>query len=103
MWWLVWTVLVLAALAVVGLLGWRLWQQVRALGREASRAGEALGRLDQADDGAAPAPYVPALAAGLPGTDRAHAVRDRVRAERAGQRRARLARATARWRAGRLA
>ncbi len=47
MWWwiLVWAVLLLAALAVLGLLGWRLFRQLLALGREVGASG---GRVSAA-------------------------------------------------------
>ena len=41
MWWwiLIWAVLLLAAAAALGLLGWRLFRQVLALGREVGASG----------------------------------------------------------------
>lgn len=50
MWWiLVWALLVLAAVVVIGLLGWRLFHQVLALGREVGasggRAGDAMAGM----------------------------------------------------------
>ena len=47
MWWwiLVWAVLLLAAAAALGLLGWRLFRQVLALGREVGASG---GRVSAA-------------------------------------------------------
>jgi len=47
MWWwiLVWAVLLLAAAAAIGLLGWRLFRQVLALGREVGASG---GRVSAA-------------------------------------------------------
>ena len=47
MWWwiLVWAVLLLAAAAALGLLGWRLFRQVLALGREVGSSG---GRVSEA-------------------------------------------------------
>ncbi len=47
MWWwiLVWAVLLLAAAAALGLLGWRLFRQVLALGREVGSSG---GRVSAA-------------------------------------------------------
>ena len=40
MWWiLVWVLLLLAAVAVIGLLGWRLFRQVLALGRAVGASG----------------------------------------------------------------
>lgn len=40
MWWiLIWVLLVLAAAAVLALLGWRLFRQVLALGREIGASG----------------------------------------------------------------
>jgi len=45
-WWiLVWALLLLAAVSVIGLLGWRLFRQVVALGRELGASG---GRVAQA-------------------------------------------------------
>lgn len=44
MWWIIgWTLLVLAALAFLGLLGWRLVRQLLALGRELGRSAERIG------------------------------------------------------------
>ena len=47
MWWwiLVWAVLLVAAAAALGLLGWRLFRQVLALGREVGASG---GRVSAA-------------------------------------------------------
>ena len=40
MWWILgWALLLLAAVAVIGLLGWRLFRQVLALGREVGASG----------------------------------------------------------------
>lgn len=52
MWWiLIWALLLLAALASLGLLGWRLFRQVLALGREIGTSGgrvaDALAALDR--------------------------------------------------------
>jgi len=51
-WWiLVWAFLLLTAVAVIGLLGWRLFRQVLALGREVGasggRAGAAMAGMRQ--------------------------------------------------------
>lgn len=46
MWWiLVWAVLLLASAALIALLGWRLFRQVLALGREVGASG---GRASEA-------------------------------------------------------
>ncbi|HWJ84463.1 MAG TPA: hypothetical protein VNR62_03485, partial [Cellulomonas sp.] len=44
-WFVVWTVLVLGALVVVGMLLRRLWRQAVALGRQLAEASEVLARL----------------------------------------------------------
>lgn len=44
-WFVVWTVLVLGALVVVGVLLRRLWRQAVALGRQLAEASEVLARL----------------------------------------------------------
>ena len=59
MWWiLVWALLLLAATAVMGLLGWRLFRQVLALGREFAASGgrvaDALAGVHQPEPVAAP-------------------------------------------------
>lgn len=44
MWWiLIWALLLLLAAAVIGLLGWRLFRQVLALGRELGDSGGRVG------------------------------------------------------------
>jgi len=50
LWVLLTAVLALAGLAVVGALCWRLWQQVRRLGREVARAGDRLAAATAALD-----------------------------------------------------
>lgn len=53
MWWiLVWLLLLLAAVAVIGLLGWRLFRQVLALGRDLGAAAGSLAAAMAADTGA---------------------------------------------------
>jgi ketopantoate reductase len=42
LWVLLWVVLILGAGAVLGLLGWRLWQKLRALTTEVGEASERL-------------------------------------------------------------
>lgn len=45
MWVLIWTVLVVAAVAVLAVLGRRLWRQAKALTREMSAAADRLGEV----------------------------------------------------------
>ncbi len=59
MWWiLVWALLLVAAAAAIGLLGWRLVRQVLALGRElgasAGRVSDATAAMHAPDQVAAP-------------------------------------------------
>jgi hypothetical protein len=49
-WWIVWLVLVVAALVVVFLVGRDLWRRGLALGRAASRAAGAAARLSEHAD-----------------------------------------------------
>lgn len=100
MWWLVWVVLVLGALATFAVVGRDLWVRVKALGRQAGEAAELLGRLDAAAGDEAPsAPrHVPGVTGDEATLARARATRDRVAAARGARRSARLARVTARWR-----
>ncbi|WP_447925296.1 hypothetical protein [Georgenia muralis] len=97
-WWLVWALLVLGALAALALTGLWLWRRVKALGAEVSAAGELGNRLADAGEPPAPARHVPGVTGDPAALDRARATQRRVRAARAARRRARLDRATARWR-----
>ncbi len=103
-WWIVWTVLVLAALAVLVTLALRLWGKVKLLGQEAKQASASLERLERAADDLPEPPPPP-----LPGVLRdpatlgaARATRIRIAVERDDARAARRSRAVARWRALRL-
>lgn len=100
MWWLIWVVLVLAALGAGVLLALRLWRQLKALGRETSALSAAAERLEGAGDDAAPARprHVPGVVGEESTLDRARATRDRVKVARSHQRQARLERSAARWR-----
>lgn len=100
MWWLVWVLLGLGALATFALLGLRLWRQVKALGRQAAAAGALLECLDATGDapGAAPPRHVPGVVGDPRALARARATRTRVAADRAQRRAARMRRVTARWR-----
>lgn len=73
MWWwiLVWVLLVLAAVAALGLLGWRLFKQVLGLGREFGTSGS---RVADAMSGIrAPGPVVPSsVLANPPGRHDVH-------------------------------
>jgi hypothetical protein len=64
-WWiLVWVLLVIAAVAVLGLLGWRLFKQVVGLGREFGASGT---RIADAMSGIrAPGPVVPSSVLAIP-------------------------------------
>lgn len=54
MWWiLVWLLLLIAAVAVIGLLGWRLFRQVLALGRDLGAAASSMAAAMAADTSAA--------------------------------------------------
>ncbi|WP_341361123.1 hypothetical protein V5H98_08605 [Georgenia sp. M64] len=97
-WWLVWALLVLGALAALALTGLWLWRRVKALGAEVSAAGQLGARLADAGEPPATAPHVPGVTGDPAALDRARATHRRVRAARAARRRARLERATARWR-----
>jgi hypothetical protein len=99
-WWLIWLVLVLAALGACVLLALRLWRKVKALGREARGISEAAERLQgDNDDGAAARPHHVAGVVGDEVTlDRARTTRERVRTARSRQRQGRLDRSAARWR-----
>lgn len=100
MWFLIWVVLVLAALGAGVLLALRLWRQVKALGREARGLSEALARLEGAGESVAPARlrHVPGATGEEAALDRARATRERVKARRSRQRQGRLDRSVARWR-----
>ncbi|KAE8762701.1 hypothetical protein [Georgenia thermotolerans] len=98
MWWLVWIVLVLGALGTGALLLLRLWRQAKALGREAAAAGELGARLDPGEPDPM-TPHVPGASGDRATLDAAVAARARIADERARRRRARLARAGARWHA----
>jgi hypothetical protein len=101
-WWLVWALLVLGALAALALTGLWLWRRVKALGAEVSAAGELGARLADAGEPPAPAPHVPGVTGDPATLDRARATHARVKAARAARRHARLERATTRWRRLRL-
>lgn len=95
MWYAIWILLALAALAAPALLTWRLWGKVRGIGDEVAAAGE---RIGAAFDGAGetPAPAVPTLfAAGTRGRVRALRASNRVRRDR--RRAANLRRVEERW------
>lgn len=98
MWWLVWIVLVLGALGAGALLLLRLWRQAKALGREAAAAGEVGARLDPGEP-APVTPHVPGATGDRATLAAAVAARARIADERGRRRRARLARAGARWHA----
>ncbi|GAA3512195.1 hypothetical protein [Georgenia daeguensis] len=100
MWWLIWVVLVLAALGVGVLLALRLWRQVKALGREARGLSDAAERLERAGDDDVPARprHVPGVVGEESTLDRARATRERVKVARSHQRQGRLERSAARWR-----
>jgi biopolymer transport protein ExbB/TolQ len=108
-WWVVWTVLVLAAVVGAVLLGRDLWRRFRALVAELRRAEEVLGRLAehastlaeqaQAAERAARAAREAVL---LPEPEEARDTWDRVRAEaavRRERRRERNAETRRAWRA----
>jgi hypothetical protein len=99
-WWLIWVVLVLAALGAGVLLALRLWRKLKALGREASALSAATERLEGAGDDAGPARprHVPGVVGEESTLDRARATRERVRVARSHQRQGRLERSAARWR-----
>jgi hypothetical protein len=99
-WWLIWVVLVLAALGACVLLALRLWRQLKALGREARGLSDAAERLERAGDDAAPARprHVPGVVGEEATLDRARATRERVKVTRSGQRQGRLDRSATRWR-----
>lgn len=97
MWWLVWLLLVLAALGTGALLTLRLWRQAKALGRDLAAAAELTAR--PADDAAVPAAVHAPGALGEPATlAAARATRARITDERVLLRSARLDRARGRWR-----
>ncbi|ROR74401.1 hypothetical protein [Bogoriella caseilytica] len=100
MWWIIWTALVLGALALLAWLGWRVWMKAKALAAAAREASELAARIDEA-----------ALAEGIGGIDHrpgplgepetlevAVATRERIAEEREFARRRRLDRAVTRWR-----
>jgi hypothetical protein len=102
LWFLLWTVLVLGALAGAFVVGRRLWRSAIALGRELGRASEVAAELaeraqelerlyrENAPDTG------PTLFADR---DELRATRDRLRAERVERRAARISDAARTWRA----
>lgn len=100
MWWIIWTALVLGALALLAWLGWRVWTKAKALAAAAREASELAARLDDAALTTAagsidhrPGPLCEAETIGI-----AVATRERVSEERELARRYRLDRAVTRWR-----
>lgn len=100
MWWLIWIVLVLAALGAGVLLALRLWRQVKALGREGRGLSDAAARLDAAGDDVGPARpvHVPGVVGDPVILERARTTRERVKVARSVQRQGRLDRSADRWR-----
>lgn len=94
-WYAIWTVLVVAAVAVPALLALGLWRRVRAIGADfsatADRVSAAFG-----DEPEPPAHAVPTLFA-VGTTTRAHALRAMNHALRDRRRHATVQRAAARW------
>ena len=99
-WWLIWIVLVLAALGAGVLLALRLWRQVKALGREGRDLSDAAARLDRAGEHVGPARpvHVPGVVGDPLTLERARTTRERVKVARSVQRQGRLDRSAARWR-----
>jgi hypothetical protein len=98
MWWLVWLLLVLAALGTGALLALRLWRQAKALGRDLGAAAELTARLE-VDDPVPAAVHAPGALAEPATLATARETRARITDERVRLRRARLDRARSRWRA----
>lgn len=101
-WWLIWLLLVLAALALFVWLGIRLWRIGRGLLAELERAEVVLDRLDarlaELEEAASRARAIePELLLGPERRAELHASRARVRQARAGRRRVRYDRASRVW------
>ncbi|MEE6296049.1 hypothetical protein [Georgenia wangjunii] len=98
-WFLVWTLLALAALATLALLGWGLWRRAVALGKELAAAGRLAERLSDVGGPASFAPVVPGVTGDPVTLAQARAERGRVGVLRRTRRATRAAAALARWRA----
>ncbi|TNU73114.1 hypothetical protein FH969_13105 [Miniimonas arenae] len=101
-WWLVWVILVVAALGVFAWIGLRLWRSVKALGREVAKAEVVLERLEarvrELDELAGEVEAIaPQIVLSPQQRTALHEVRAGVRATRRARRRFRFERAAAQW------
>lgn len=101
-WWLIWVLLVLAALTLLVWIGLRLWRAFRALLAEVERAQEVLGRLEERmaeleELGDAAAQIVPELVIDPERRAELAEARNDVRRTRRARKQARHERAVGEW------